>query len=146
MEGSLWVASFLIELILVSVVVLMEKAGLGRLFDGRIYWLSVLSPAWLGSVDSLWSILAAFVVLLVPAFLLSGYVEGHMLERYDLLSPLGRQQSSPDEALPPREYLRREEKQRKREVWRANLLSYIFLSAVGCLALYLRFRNFHFSR
>jgi hypothetical protein len=139
-----WVASFLIELILVFLVVLMEKAGLGRLFGDRIYWLSVLSPAWLGSVDSLWPILVAFVVLLVPAFLLSGYVESHMLERYDLLSTLSWQQSSPDEALPPREYLRREETQRKREVWRANLLSYIFLAAVGCLALYLRFRNIHF--
>lgn len=141
-----WVASYLIELILVLVVVLMKKAGLGRVFGARIYWLSVLSPAWLGSVDSLWPILAAFVALLVPAFLLSGYVEGHMLQRYDLLSPLSWQQSSPNEVLPSQEYLREEEKKRKREVWRANLLSYIFLAAVGCLALYLRFRNFHFSR
>lgn len=141
-----WLASLLIEFILVLVVVLMEKAGLAHVFGDRIYWLSILSPAWLGAVDSLWPILAAFAVLLIPAFLLSGYVEGLMLERYDLLSLPGWQQPSQNEVAPPQEFVRAGEKRCKREVWRANLLSYIFLAAVGCLALYFRFRGFHPSR
>lgn len=141
-----WVVSFLIELLLVLVVVLMEKAGLRHVFGNRIYWLSILSPAWLGPADELSPILIAFVVLLVPAFLLSGYVEGRMLQHYDLLSSTDQQRTLPEQLLSDQESFSSEEKRRKSEVWRANLFSYLFLAAAGCLALYFQFRSFHSRR
>lgn len=141
-----WVVSFLVELLLVLVVFLMEKAGLRHVFGDRIFWIGSLSPAWLGPVDRLWPIVVAFAVLLVPAFLLSGYVEGWMVERYGLLDGQGQS----DEASPTRLFSSEERfndagRNRSRAIWQANLLSYLFLAAAGCLTLYFRYRHVNFG-
>jgi len=73
----------------------------------------VTSAAWMGPVNEKWAVPVAFVVLLVPSFLLSGYVESHLVSK----SGLGPQRHC------------------RRVVWQANVLSYIFLAIVGALVL-----------
>jgi len=77
----------------------------------------VLGAAWMGPWPGkeYWPVLVAFVVLLIPSFFLSSWFEARFLasERW-----LGRNEGS------------------KREVWRANILSYFFLAIAGCLLLH----------
>ena len=73
------------------------------------------SAAWMGPVEERWAIPFAFVILLIPSFILSGLVESRLLERNGWLrcdSPCSR------------------------AVWQANALSYVFLAIVGCAALW----------
>ncbi len=72
----------------------------------------VTSAAWMGPVEEKWAVPVAFVVLLVPSFLLSGYVESRLLDTKRWL-----QYGS------------------ARAVWQANLISYIFLAVSGSFAL-----------
>jgi hypothetical protein len=73
------------------------------------------SAAWMGPVEERWAIPFAFVVLLIPSFILSGFVESRLLGRKGWL---------------------RCEGPCSRAVWEANALSYAFLAIVGCLALW----------
>jgi hypothetical protein len=73
------------------------------------------SAAWMGPVGERWAIPFAFVILLIPSFILSGFVESRLLERDGWLpcdSPCSR------------------------AVWQANALSYVFLAIVGCSTLW----------
>lgn len=78
------------------------------------------SAAWMGPVKDRWAIPFAFVILLIPSFFVSGFVEARLLERQGWLHS----------AHPC-----------SRAVWQANVISYAFLAIVGCLALwgYLRY-------
>jgi hypothetical protein len=73
------------------------------------------SAAWMGPVEERWAIPFAFVVLLIPSFILSGFVESRLLERKGWLHC-----DSPCSLA----------------VWQANALSYLFLAIVGCIALW----------
>src|SRR5579875_2511753 len=72
------------------------------------------SAAWMGPVEERWAIPFAFVILLIPSFILSGLIESRLLQRDGWLDC---------------------EFSYSRTVWQANLISYIFLAIVGCLAL-----------
>jgi len=67
-----------------------------------------------------WEILAAFLILLVPAFLLSAFVEGVLLSRFRWL---------------------RSDRRSTRTVWAANALSYCFLAIAGCVVLWWRIKH-----
>jgi hypothetical protein len=73
------------------------------------------SAAWMGPVQERWAIPFAFVVLLIPSFIFSGFVEARLLNRDGWLP-----------CEPPR----------SRAVWQANMLSYLFLAISGWLALW----------
>jgi len=73
----------------------------------------VTSAAWMGPVEERWAIPVAYVVLLIPSFVFSGYLESRLLERGWL----------------------KYEGQSARIIWQANVLSYIFLALVGSFAL-----------
>ncbi|HEV2325481.1 MAG TPA: hypothetical protein VGS10_16130 [Terracidiphilus sp.] len=73
------------------------------------------SAAWMRPVNDRWAIPFAFVVLLIPSFVLSGFVESRLLDRYGWL---------------------RCELPCARAVWQANVLSYVFLAGVGSFALW----------
>ena len=74
----------------------------------------VTSAAWMGPIKDKWVVPVAYIVLLIPSFILSGYVESRLLDRRGWLEYEGRS---------------------ARIIWQANVLSYIFLGAVGGLAL-----------
>ena len=73
------------------------------------------SAAWMGPVEERWAIPFAYVILLIPSFILSGFVESRLIERRGWL-----QSRSPS----------------VRTVWQANALSYAFLAIVGWAALW----------
>jgi len=73
------------------------------------------SAAWMGPVGERWAIPLAFVILLIPSFILSGFLESWLLERRGWL-----QCTAPS----------------ARYVWQANALSYVFLAIVGWVALW----------
>lgn len=83
----------------------------------------VLSAAWMGDPGAHrhWPILLAFVVLLIPSFFLSGYVEAWILNQNDRLSLQGCD---------------------IRSVWQANVVSYIIVAAIGCVILYERIKYY----
>jgi hypothetical protein len=89
-------------------------------------WLCTrLFPAWVGmgqegADQGTWPVLAMFVVLLLPSFLLTGMVKAWMVSNYDLLNYRGSAQKA---------------------VWVANRLSYLFLTVVGCMILYLTYNH-----
>ncbi len=74
----------------------------------------VTSAAWMGPIKEKWAVPVAFVVLLIPSFILSGFLESHLLERRGWLRYDGHS---------------------SRVVWQANALSYVFLAVVGVFAL-----------
>jgi hypothetical protein len=75
-----------------------------------------LSAAWMGpGIAGRWGAPLAFVVLLVPSFLVSGYVESALLGRCGWLTYEGRS---------------------KKVVWQANVFSYVFLAVAGCVLLW----------
>jgi hypothetical protein len=80
-------------------------------------WLCVrLFPAWTGlEQGGSFPVLATFVVLLLPSFILSGFVKAWLMDSYDLLNFAGSARQA---------------------VWVANRLSYLFLIVVGCMILY----------
>ncbi len=83
-------------------------------------WLPVwvctrLMPQWGGIHQQMWPVLATFVLLLLPSYILSGAVKAWMMDLFDLL----HSKSSS-----------------RHEVWMANRLSYLFLAAAGCVLLY----------
>jgi hypothetical protein len=113
-----WLLSLVVEFLFGGIELLLFKIGLEHTLEQMPSWISVvLFPAWLGPWDKTWPVLVAFVVLLIPSFFLSGFVESRMM--LNLLEP--------------------ESNVIKPAVWRANLLSYAFLAGAGCitLALYL---------
>lgn len=82
----------------------------------------VLGAAWMGPWPGpeYWPVPVAFVALLIPSFFLSGWFEARFLgtERW-----LGGDVSA------------------EKAVWRANILSYIFLATAGCLLLSYQIRH-----
>jgi hypothetical protein len=80
---------------------------------GRVL-MGILSSAWLGPTNSKIAITAAFVFLFVPAFVLSGWIESKMVVA-DL---------NPDDFATV-----------KSTVWKANVVSYLFLAVVGAAIL-----------
>jgi hypothetical protein len=75
-----------------------------------------LSAAWMGpGIAGRWVVPLAFVVLLVPSFLVSGYVESALLGRCGWLTYEGRS---------------------TKVVWQANVFSYVFLAVAGCVLLW----------
>jgi len=72
------------------------------------------SAAWMGPIEERWAIPFAYVILLVPSFILSGFVESRLIDRRGWLGPGTRAE---------------------RAIWQANALSYAFLAIVGWAAL-----------
>lgn len=72
-------------------------------------------PGWTGLHQSVWPVLAIYVCLLVPGYILSGLVKAGMLTWYDLL----KAKANPRPAI-----------------WAANRISYFFLTVLGCALLY----------
>jgi hypothetical protein len=95
-------------------------AGMSMVFT-RLGWLPLwlclrLFPAWTGlQQGGSFPVLATFVVLLLPSFLVSGVVKVWLMDWYDLMC-FGRSARS--------------------AVWVANRLSYLFLCVAGCMILY----------
>jgi len=73
------------------------------------------SAAWMGPIEERWAIPFAYVVLLIPSFILSGFVESRLIDRRGWLRS----------GVPS-----------ARAVWQANALSYAFLAIVGWAALW----------
>jgi hypothetical protein len=79
-------------------------------------FIMILTAAWpTPEYGADWEILAAFLILLVPAFLLSAFVEDILLSRFRWL---------------------RSDRPSTSTVWIANALSYCFLAIAGCAALW----------
>ncbi|MGO9326301.1 MAG: hypothetical protein ACLP07_17240 [Terracidiphilus sp.] len=74
----------------------------------------ITSAAWMEPIEEKWAVPVAFVVLLIPSFFLSGYVESRLLDKRGWLRSEGRSSGV---------------------IWQANILSYIFLAVVGSVAL-----------
>jgi hypothetical protein len=95
-------------------------AGMAVVFT-RLGWLPLwlcvrLFPAWTGlQTGGSFPVLATFVVLLLPSFLLSGLVKAWLMDWYDLMNYGGSARNA---------------------VWVANRLSYLFLIVVGCVILW----------
>jgi hypothetical protein len=108
----MWLTYFLCE---VGIFALADKTKLlnsiPNNFGTRLAG-TIVAAAWLGPSSSHWAILVSFVVLLIPAFFLSGYVEAKIIGR---------------------EYWLGTETDSSISIWKANVLSYLFLAAVGCL-------------
>ena len=112
-----WLIFFLVEMLC-----WMALAFSG--IEGHIHWtlspkisdflIIVTSAAWMGPVEEKWAVPVAYVVLLIPSFVLSGYVESRLLDGRGWLKFEGRG---------------------ARIIWQANILSYIFLAVVGSAAL-----------
>lgn len=75
-------------------------------------------PAWAGLRQEVWPVLAVWVVLLIPSFLLTGLVKSWLVEWYDLLDCKGSTRAA---------------------VWMANRYSYFFLTVTGCVLLYMMY-------
>lgn len=94
--------------------------GLGPAFN-HLGWVpmwmtSQMFPEWTGLQQSVWVMLAMFVLLLLPGYVLSGLVKSWLLNGYDLLNARGSSKAA---------------------VWMATRLSYLFLATAGCVILYL---------
>lgn len=74
-----------------------------------------LFPNWEGLRDEMLPVLAIFVVLLVPSYLLSRFMKSWLVDWYDLLHYKTSTKSA---------------------IMMANRLSYLFLVGVGCFLLY----------
>ena len=82
-------------------------------------WLAArLVPDWSGLGNAIWPILAVYVALLLPGFLISGLVKVLLMDSYDLLSYKGNTRPA---------------------IWAANRLSYLFLAAAGCVLMYMTY-------
>jgi hypothetical protein len=84
-------------------------------------WISAkMFPAWAGLRQEMWPVLAVWVALLIPSFLLTGLVKSWLVEWYDLLNYKGNTRPA---------------------VWMANRYSYFFLTVTGCVLLYVMYSN-----
>lgn len=111
-----WMIFFLLELVLyLSLTFSGVEADIHWALSREVtdFLIVVTSAAWMGPVEEKWAVPVAFVVLLIPSFALSGFWESRMLKNRLLFY----------------------EDQGTRVVWQANILSYVFLATVGCLAL-----------
>jgi len=76
----------------------------------------LFSAPWIDPTEGeRWPILVAFVGLLIPSFFVSAWVESVLLNRVGWLDT---------------------EQGSSRAIWQANILSYVFLAAAGCLLLW----------
>jgi hypothetical protein len=94
---------------------------------GRLSEMAVVaaSAAWIGPVQDRWAIPFAYVILLIPSFIVSGFVESRLIERGGWL---------------------RTDSRCTRAVWMANLLSYVFLAVVGCIVLWRFLAHYEFEQ
>lgn len=84
-------------------------------------WIAVkMFPAWAGLRQEVWPVLAIWVALLIPSFLLTGLMKSWLVEWYDLLNYKGN--------IRP-------------VVWMANRYSYFFLTVTGCVLMYMMYSN-----
>jgi hypothetical protein len=84
-------------------------------------FIMILTAAWpTPKYGADWEILAAFLILLVPAFLLSAFVEGVLLSHFRWL---------------------RSDRRSTHTVWMANVLSYCFLAIAGCIVLWWKIKH-----
>ncbi len=117
-----WLLYLVLEFAFFGMLAVTGLTGrLGSAENTRIgYVLTVaLSAAWMGpGIAGRWVVPLAFVVLLVPSFLLSGYVESALLGSRGWLTYEGRC---------------------ARVVWQANLVSYVFLAVAGWILLWVQF-------
>jgi hypothetical protein len=112
-----WLVFLLLEILLYAALLF---SGI----ENHIHWtlspratdflIVITSAAWMGPIEEKWAVPVAYVALLIPSFFLSGYVESRLLDKRGWLKSEGRSAAV---------------------VWQANILSYIFLAVVGCLAL-----------
>lgn len=112
-----WLIFFVVEMTLYAALMF---SGV----ENHIHWalspratdflIVITSAAWMGPIEERWAVPVAYVALLIPSFFLSGYVESRLLDKRGWLRSEGRSANV---------------------VWQANVLSYIFLAVVGCLAL-----------
>jgi hypothetical protein len=113
------------------------KLGIGRIANPVLGVLGFLVPAWLNPTEDKWPILLAFAVLLLPSFALSGFAESRIICRYGLLGFEGESKGDPITLFPNSETDVPPAKPIALAIWMANVWSYLFLAAAGCLTLYL---------
>lgn len=114
----MWCAFFTLELLFWFGI---DATGV----DNHLHWspghlvseMAVLaaSAAWMGPVQDRWAIPFAYVILLIPSFIVSGFVESRLIERRGWLDT---------------------DLRCTRAVWLANAFSYVFLAIVGCVVLW----------
>ncbi len=126
----MWLIYFILEIALFSVLAFASKPlhldALPNNFAMRLIGI-ILGAAWMGpwSGKEYWPVLVAFVVLLIPSFFLSGWIEAKFLSRQQWLGA-GLKST--------------------KAVWQANILSYLFLAIAGCVLLnYTLNHNLFFS-
>jgi hypothetical protein len=112
-----WLVFLLLEILLYAALLF---SGI----ENHIHWtlspratdflIVITSAAWMEPIEEKWAVPVAYVALLIPSLFLSGYVESRLLDKRGWLKSEGRSAAV---------------------VWQANILSYIFLALVGCLAL-----------
>lgn len=109
-----WLLCFVLE---IAFWFLLDSTGIPNRLPwkygivGQNVFLAVVSAAWLGPVKERWPLLVAFVILLIPSFLLSGFVESRLLDGRNWLK-----HDSSSTSI----------------VWQANVISYVFLGIAGC--------------
>lgn len=108
-----WVVMLMVEFGLSWVADLIRLKRLSEIFG---YLIFALSPAWINPTKDRWPVLLAFAILLIPSFFLSAFVEAELLDEHGWLLFEGSS---------------------ARTVWKANILSYLFLVFAGCIALWL---------
>lgn len=112
-----WLIFFIVEMV---IYLALTFSGI----ENHIHWtlssritdflIVITSAAWMGPIELKWAVPVAYVTLLIPSFFLSGYVESRLLDKRGWLKSESRSAAV---------------------VWQANILSYVFLAVVGCLAL-----------
>jgi hypothetical protein len=139
-----WGIAFGAELLLLLLDEGAGKIGLEHIANPVLGILGFLVPAWLNPTEDKWPILLAFVILLLPSFVLSGIAESRMACRFGLFGFEGGSHGDPItlfSSLKPNSPSA-SDKVIARAVWEANMLSYLFLAAAGCVTLYLWLRHY----
>jgi hypothetical protein len=130
----MWLIYLVLEFALFAVILAADKSGLTAHLNSAPDNLAshvigiVATAAWMGpwpGQQANWPILLAFVVLLIPSFFLSGWIESKFLGH---------------------KYWIDADRNSRRAVWQANILSYVFLAIAGCLMLnhQLNLSKYHF--
>ncbi len=138
-----WGIMFGVQLLLDSAHAGVSRFGIERAANPVLGFLGVLGPAWawLYPTDLKWPIVVAFVILLLPSFFLSGFVESLVIRHYGMLEFASESTTDPIRLSPSGEDHFLVTKPIGRAVWMANVWSYLFLAAAGCLTICLWLRH-----
>jgi hypothetical protein len=133
-----WGIMFGVQLLLDSAHGGVSRLGIERAANPVLGVLGILGPAWawLYPTDLKWPIVVAFVILLAPSFLLSGFVESLVIRHYGMLVFASESATDPTRLSPGGEDRTLVARHIGRAVWLANVWSYLFLAAAGCLTIY----------